>query len=108
MTKGRFTTYATVEKLKENVRKGRFGRIDIVYFYFIKNDTVVHKLKQIPVKSIQKQKIKLNETFRLKVAKSDYGVFEIDFSERVDTTINKKDYKTHKYNTLIHKNIIEK
>ena len=107
LTNGTFTTYATIELLKENQRKGKSGRIDIVYFYFVKNDSVIHKLKQIPVKSIRKQKIKLNETFKIKIAKSDYGVFEIDFIERIDTIINKEDYRTQIYNTFIHRNIIE-
>jgi|TARA_R110002110_G_scaffold309364_2_gene522877 hypothetical protein len=107
LTKGAFTTYATVELLKENQRKGKSGKIDIVYFYFIHNDSVFHKLKQIPVRSISKQKIKLNETFKIKVAKLDYGVFEIEFTERIDTTINNDEYKTQIYNTFIHRNIIE-
>jgi hypothetical protein len=107
LTRGAFKTYGTVELLKENSRKGKSGRIDIVYFYFVKNDSVFHKIKQIPAKSIQKMKIKLNETYRVKVAKSDYSVFEIDFSERIDTVIRKDEYRNHIYNTFIHRNIIE-
>lgn len=107
LTKGAFTTYATVELLKENQRRGKSGKTDIVYFYFVKNDSVFHKLKLVPVKSISKQKIRLNETFKIKVAKSDYGIFEIDFIERIDTIIRKEMYKTQIYNTFIHRNIIE-
>ncbi|KAF9657703.1 MULTISPECIES: hypothetical protein [Tenacibaculum] len=107
LNKGAFITYATIEKLKENTRKGKSGRTDIVYFYFIKNDSVIHKLKQIPPKSIKKEKLKLNETFKIRVAKSDYNVFEIDFDERIDTVIRKQDYKTQVYNTFTHHNIIE-
>lgn len=69
-----------------------------MYFYFVKNDSVFHNLKEIPAKSIRKQKIMLNETFKLKVAKSDYGVFEIDFTERIDTLIKKMNIK-FKYTT---------
>ena len=107
LTKGAFTTYATVELLKEDQRKGKSGRIDLVYFYFVKNDSVFHNLKEIPAKSIRKQKIMLSETFQLEVAKSDYGVFEIDFTERIDTLIKKDEYKTQIYNTFIHRSIIE-
>ncbi|SEM31474.1 hypothetical protein SAMN04488008_1155 [Maribacter orientalis] len=107
LKKGAFITFATIEKLKENVTKGKSGRIDIVYFYFIKNDSVIHKLKQIPAKSIKKKKLKLKESFKVRIAKSDYGVFEIDFEKRIDTIIDKRDYNTHIYNTFIHRNIIE-
>lgn len=107
LEKEAFTTYATIELLKENRIKGKSGRIDIVYFYFVKNDSVFHNLKEIPANSIRNKKIVLNETFRIEVAKSDYGVFEIDFTERIDTLIKKDEYKIQIYNTFIHRNIIE-
>lgn len=107
LDKGSFITYATVELLKENQKKSKFGKIDLVYFYFIKNDSVFHRVSEIPVKGIRKKNIKLNETFKMNVASSDYGVFEVDFDKRIDTIINKKKYQTHIYNTFIHRNIIE-
>jgi hypothetical protein len=102
-----FTTYGTVEKLKPNTSKGRTTRQDVVYFYFVKNDTVFHKLEQLTLGGIDRLKIKMNESFEMKVVKSDYGIFKIDFKKRKDTIIDKRKHQIQKYNTSIHRNIIE-
>ncbi|MGK0447791.1 MAG: hypothetical protein ACJA2M_001570 [Polaribacter sp.] len=102
-----FTTYGTIEKLRPNVSKGKTTRQDVVYFYFIKNDTVFHKLEQLTLGGIDRLGIKMNYCFEMKVVKTDYGIFDIDFKKRKDTLIDKKKYQNQKYNTFIHKNIIE-
>lgn len=102
-----FNTIGVVEKLKPNSKKGRTTRKDVVYFYFIKNDTVFHKLTDLTNNGIKRLGIKTNECYELKVVKSDYGIFEIDFNKKIDTIIDKSEYKTQKYNTSIHRNIIE-
>ncbi|NAS29918.1 hypothetical protein GTQ40_02940 [Flavobacteriaceae bacterium R38] len=96
-----------VEKLKENARKGRTSRKDIVYFYFVHNDTVFHKLKNLSRGGIKKLDIKKNDCFEMRVVKNDYGIFDIDFKKKKDTLIDKRKYRVQKYNTIIHRYIIE-
>ena len=102
-----FLTYGTIEKFRPNVSKGKTTRQDVVYFYFVKNDTVFHKLKQLTLGGIERLKLNIYESYEMKVVESDYGIFEIDFKKRKDTIIDKRNYKTQKYNTFIHRNIIE-
>ncbi|RBP26931.1 hypothetical protein DFR65_1131 [Oceanihabitans sediminis] len=102
-----FTTYGIIEKLLPNSSKGTTTRKDVVYFYFVKNDTVFHKIKDLTENGIKRLGIKINDCYEVKVVKSDYGIFDIDFKKRKDTLIDKKNYKNQIYNTFIHKNIIE-
>ncbi|NQX81601.1 MAG: hypothetical protein HRT66_06375 [Flavobacteriaceae bacterium] len=102
-----FTTYGTVEKLNKNTMKGKTTRKDVVYFYFVQNDTVFHKIKDLSKGVIAKLRIKNNDCFEMKVVKSDYGIFDINFNLKKDTIIDKTKYKTQMYNTFIHRNIIE-
>lgn len=104
---GSFNIYGVVEKLEANKFDGKTSKKDIVYFYFIKNDTVFHKIKNLPNGGIKKHNIQLNDCFEVKVAKSDYGIFNIDFEEKKDTTINKSNYKNQQYNSRAHRNTIE-
>jgi len=39
LQQGAFESYATLEKLKENSRDGKTDKVDLIYFYFVKNDT---------------------------------------------------------------------
>ena len=102
-----FETYGTIEKLRQNVSKSTTTRKDVVYFYFVKNDSVFHKIKQLTNGGIKQLGIKQNESYSLKVVESDYGIFDIDFKKRKDTIIDKRNYKVQIYNTAIHRNIIE-
>ena len=107
LQQGAFESYATLEKLKENSRDGKTDKVDLIYFYFVKNDTVFHKLKRMPAEFVKKKRLKQNETYKIRVADTDYSVFKIDFKERVDTTILKQNYTTQIYDSFIHKNILE-
>lgn len=102
-----FTTYGIIEKLMPNSAKGTTTRKDVVYFYFVKNDTVFHKIKNLTENGINRLGIKIDDCYEVKVVKSDYGIFDINFKKRKDTVIYKKSYKNQIYNTFIHKNIIE-
>lgn len=102
-----FNTIGVIEKLRPNSPKGRTTRKDVVYFYFVKNDTVFHKITDLTENGIEKLGIKKNDCYKLKVVKSDYGIFDIDFKKRKDTLIDKRKYKVQIYNTSIHRNIIE-
>ena len=102
-----FTTYGIVEKLKPNSPKGTITREDVVYFYFLKNDTVFHKISNLSEYEIERLGIKINDCFEVKVVKSDYEIFDIDFKKRKDTMIDKRKFKTQIYNSIIHRNIIE-
>lgn len=102
-----FITYGTIEKLKPYARKGTNTTKDLVYFYFVKNDTVYHKIKHLTSGGIKNLDIRLNNTYEVKVVESDYGIFDIDFKKKRDTLIDKRKYKIQKYNTVIHRNIIE-
>jgi len=102
-----FTTYGIIEKLRPNSMKGRTTRKDVVYFYFVKNDTVFHKLTDLTENGIERLGIKINDCYEVKVVKSDYGIFDIDFKKKKDTIIDKRKYQIQKYNTSIHRNIIE-
>jgi len=102
-----FLTYGIIEKLRPNVRKGKTTRQDVVYYYFVKNDTVFHKIKQLSRGTIDNLGIKLNDCFEVKVVKSDYGIFDINLKKRKGTIIDKREYKVQIYNTSIHRNIIE-
>ncbi|SFU67530.1 hypothetical protein SAMN05216480_112140 [Pustulibacterium marinum] len=107
MENNSFKTYGTIEKLRPNVRKGTTTQKDVVYFYFVKNDSVFHKIKQLPNYGIEHLGIKLYESYSLKVVESDYGIFDIDFKKRKDTVIDKRNYKVQIYNTANHRYIIE-
>lgn len=102
-----FTTYGIVEKLKPNFPKGTTTRKDVVYFYFVKNDTVFHKISELTEYGIKNLGIKINDCYEVKVVKSDYEIFHIDFKKRKDTMIDKRKFKTQIYNTSIHRYIIE-
>ncbi len=102
-----FTAYGIIEKLKPNSPKGTTTRKDVVYFYFVKNDTVFHKIWDLTEYGIESLWIKINDCFEVKVVKSDYEIFDIDFKKRKDTMIDKRKFKTQIYNSSIHRNIIE-
>jgi hypothetical protein len=102
-----FLTYGIIEKLRPNVSKGTTTRKDVVYFYFVKNDTVFHKIKQLTNGGIDNLGIKINDCYEVQVVESDYGIFDIDFKKRKDTLIDKSKYEFHIYNTGIHMSIIE-
>ena len=61
----------------------------------------------MPAEFVKKKRLKQNETYKIRVADTDYSVFKIDFKERVDTTILKQNYTTQIYDSFIHKNILE-
>ncbi|MDX6748149.1 hypothetical protein SHK09_15230 [Polaribacter sp. PL03] len=102
-----FVTYGVIEKLRPKSMKGRTTRKDVVYFYFVKNNTVYHKITDLTVNGIERLGIKINDCFEVKVVESDYGIFAIDFKKKKDTIIDKRKYRIQKYNTSIHRNIIE-
>ncbi|WP_298518799.1 hypothetical protein [uncultured Kordia sp.] len=97
-----FITIGVIEKLKERASK-RKGVEDRIFFYFVKNDTVFHRTYFTRPGKIDKHKIKVGDCFKLKVAKRDYAVFEPYFDNRIDTVIDKKQYKNHIYNTIFHR-----
>ncbi|WP_066219835.1 hypothetical protein [Formosa haliotis] len=74
-----FTTYGIIEKLRPNSQKGTTTRKDVVYFYFVKNDTVFHKITDLTENGIKRLGIKINDCYEVKVVKSDFGIFDIDF-----------------------------
>ncbi|MFD2567180.1 hypothetical protein [Pseudotenacibaculum haliotis] len=102
-----FDSVAIVEKLKLNASKGTTGTEDIVYFYFVKGDTVFHKISSLHSGTIKRLKIKLNDAFLLRIVKDDYSIKKVNYKVRIDTFIDKRKYHIHRYNTLIHKNKIE-
>ena len=102
-----FTTIGIIEKLRPRASKSTITKEDVIYFYFIKNDTVFHKLTTLSVGNIENKKIELNNSYELRVVESDYGIFKIDFNKKVDRFIDKKDYEKHVYNSEKHKNWIE-
>ncbi len=102
-----FTTYGVIEKLRPNSPKGTTTRKDVVYFYFVKNDTVFHKITDLTENGIEQLGIKTNDCYEVKVVESDYGIFDIDFKKKKDSIIDKRKYQIQKYNTSIHRNIIE-
>ena len=102
-----FETLAVVEKLVYSSKKGTNTSEDIVYFYFVQDSIVYHKLTDLPVGAIKNLSIKEDYCYRLQVVKSDFGIFDVDFDNRIDTIIDKFQFSQHEYNTSIHKEIIE-
>jgi hypothetical protein len=106
---GNFKVYGIVEKLKPHSLKGKglVSQKDVIYLYYEKNDTIFHLIEDLPDGQIEKFGININDCFGIKVAESDNDVFEIDFNKKLDTLIDKNDFKHQIYQTDIHKNIIE-
>ncbi|WP_298346964.1 hypothetical protein [uncultured Algibacter sp.] len=106
---GNFKVYGMVEKLKPHSLKGKnfASRKDVLYLYYEKNDTIFHLIEDLPDGQIEKLGIKLNDCFEIKIAESDRNVFEINFSKKMDTLIDKNEFEFQVYKTDIHKNIIE-
>lgn len=102
-----FNTIAIVEKTKRNASKGTTGTKDLVYFYFVKNDTVFHKISDLHSGTINRFDINVGDAFPVRVVRDDYDIKKVDYSVKLDTFIDKGKYKIQRYNTLIHKNIIE-
>jgi hypothetical protein len=102
-----FITFGIVEKLKPNASKSTITEQDVIYFYFIKNDTVFHKVTTLSVGNIENKKIELNNAYELKVAESDNGIFKIDFNKKLNKYIDKTKYLNHIYNSQKHRNLIE-
>ena len=107
LNKNPFITFGVVEKLRPRASKSTITKQDVIYFYFIKNDTVFHKLTTLSVGNIENKKIELNNAYELKVAESDYGNFKIDFNKKVNKFIDKKDFNKHVFNSEKHRNWIE-
>ncbi|MGH1383323.1 hypothetical protein [Kordia sp.] len=101
-----FKTVGVIEKLHPKKSIGKRSK-DAIYFYFIKNDIVYHKILTKTVGVINNHKIKLNDCFELKVANSSNSIYELNLTKRIDTFIDKKLYQKHDYNSFIHRNIIE-
>jgi hypothetical protein len=101
-----FKTLGVIEKLKENSRKGKSGREDVIYFYFIKNDTIYHKIESTNKGFIKKENIKEGNVFELHVVKNDFGYFKMNFENKIDTLIVKNNNQFEVFNTFIHRNII--
>jgi hypothetical protein len=101
--------YGVVEKLRPRVSKNMSSRSrkDVVYMYYIKNDTVFHIIEDLPDGQIKKLEIKQYDCYAIRIAKSDKDTFNIDFSEKIDTLINKNKFEHQVYQTSIHKNIIQ-
>ena len=101
--------YGIVEKLKPNVSKNMIyiSRKDVVYLYYVKNDTVFHVIEDLPDGHIEKLGIKQNDCFLVKIAKSDKDIFDIDFTKKIDTLIDKNNFEYQVYQTDIHRNIME-
>ena len=106
---GSFKANGIVEKLKTRSRqgKGSSGLKDVVYLYYEKSDTIFHIIKSLPYRQIDKLGIKLNDCFEIRIAESDNDIFQIDFTKKLDTFIDKNFYQYQIYKTRIHKNIIE-
>jgi len=106
---GNYKVYGIVEKLKPHTSAGRrYGDWkDVVYLYYVKNDTVFHIIEDLLDGQIEKFEIKEYDSFSIKIAESDKDVFEIDFTKKLDTIIDKNEYKHQVYNTALHKYIIE-
>jgi hypothetical protein len=102
-----FLTFGIVEKLRPNQIKGKTTREDVVYFYFIVNDTVFHEIKSIPLNEIENKEIELDKGFELKILKEDYTVNKINFNKPIDTFVSKYKFHIHKYLSNRHKNIVE-
>ena len=105
---GNFNAYGIVEKLKPRSMKGSYtSRKDVVYLYYKKNDTIFHIIENLPDGQIEKLEIKLNDCFLVKIAESDNDIFNIDFTKKMDTLVDKDNYQHQVYKTEIHKKIIE-
>ena len=106
---GSFETFAVIEKVKSNVRKsGRYNsRKDVVYFYFIRNDTVFHRIENKQNHFIKKNDISLGNSFRIKIASTDYDVFEIDFNDKMKESIDIKSF-INVYESERHEKILAK
>jgi len=97
-----FVTVGTIEKFKYGYKSSY-----IVYYFFVKNETVYHRTESYPYDVKKKWNLKEGEAFELKVVKSDYSVSEFNFSKPIDTLIDKDKFSVHKYNSWIHRSIIE-
>ncbi len=104
---GSFKAYGMVEKIDTNAFDGKTAKKDIVYFFFIKNDTVFNKIKHLPNGSIKKHNINLKDCFELTIAKSDYSIFDIDFEKKKDTVLKKSNYTNQHYTSNAHKKLLE-
>lgn len=106
-----FESVAVIEKLKRHSsyshRKYRSRYRDIVYFYFVKNDTVFHKITFLKDKEIDKLGLQENQTFYLRVGNNDYDVFDVSFRSPVDTIIDKRLFEVQIYETGIHRRMVE-
>lgn len=100
-------TFGIVEKLKPNQRKGRTTSEDVVYFYFVVNDTVFHEIESISLNDISNKEIEIDKAFELKILRDDYSVNRINFNKPIDTFISKYKFHIHKYQSYRHKKIIE-
>ncbi|SFU55520.1 hypothetical protein SAMN05216480_10740 [Pustulibacterium marinum] len=78
-----FTTFAVIEKLAPRARRDVILEEDLVYFYFEKNDSVYHKIKHLSVNGIKRLEIKAGTSYPITVSKSNYNIYEIDFTKSV-------------------------
>jgi hypothetical protein len=107
LEKNSYAAFGIIEKLKPNAPKGTTTRKDVVYFYFVKDDTVFHKIVNLANSGIKSLGIKINDCFEVKVVECDHEIFKIDFNKKVNKFIDKKKYKIHIYNSERHRNLIE-
>ncbi|MFK8038124.1 MAG: hypothetical protein AB8B74_07540 [Crocinitomicaceae bacterium] len=94
-----FMTVAVIEKTKDDVLGGKSQKRDLIYFYFIKNDTVFHDMKSLNWVGIHHYVIKVGNSFEMQVDASDYSNFNINFSKRIlSDGKNESKYTDHVYN----------
>ena len=102
-----FKTYTIVEELKERATKSTTTTQDILYTFFIKENKIHHKITSRPNNFIENNDIKIGDVFEIKVAAIDYGIFTINFKNKIDTIISKPKDLIEIFNNSKHRKHIE-
>jgi len=78
-----FSTIAVVEKLEDDVMGGKSQKRDLISFYFIKNDTVVHDEVYLSWVGIHHYSISIGSCFNMRASASDYSNFKVNFEHHI-------------------------
>jgi len=103
-----FNTIAVIEKLKPRQRKGISGSEDVIYFKFLRRDTIIHQIEQVMSGEISRKNIKIGNAYEVKVVNTDYRIFKLNLETKIDYQDSNWKSKIHKYLSERHKSNVLK
>lgn len=99
-------TLAVIEHLSLDKSKGTTSRQDVVYYRFQFQDKIIHTMEGESSGFVNSLEITTGDIYKIKVVKTDSGINEIDYSNRIDTALTFDHNLKHQYQSTRHRKIV--